>query len=100
MLHASKKILFIFFRYEMSDKVISACHKLKAHLNDTKVLFNRELVSPHNPRKWKKIYILRICEKYMVLFINITVSSLGLTVVPTWVLTCGENVFKWEFLAL
>ncbi|KAM9440755.1 KN motif and ankyrin repeat domain-containing protein 1b [Clarias gariepinus] len=31
--------------YEMSDKVISACHKLKAHLNDTKVLSNRELRS-------------------------------------------------------
>ncbi|XP_027021408.2 KN motif and ankyrin repeat domain-containing protein 1b isoform X3 [Tachysurus fulvidraco] len=31
--------------YEMSDQVISACHKLKAHLNDTKVLSNRELRS-------------------------------------------------------
>ncbi|KAF7688719.1 hypothetical protein HF521_013526 [Silurus meridionalis] len=31
--------------YEMSDKVISACHKLKTHLDDTKVLSNRELRS-------------------------------------------------------
>ncbi|KAF4073108.1 hypothetical protein AMELA_G00255050 [Ameiurus melas] len=31
--------------YEMSDKVISACHKLKGHLNDTKVLSHRELRS-------------------------------------------------------
>ncbi|KAI5615493.1 KN motif and ankyrin repeat domain-containing protein 1 isoform X1, partial [Silurus asotus] len=31
--------------YEMSDTVISACHKLKTHLDDTKVLSNRELRS-------------------------------------------------------
>lgn len=55
----------------MSDKVISACHKLKAHLNGTKVLSNRELVSLHNLRKRN---ILGICGKYMVLFISILVS--------------------------
>lgn len=71
MLPLSKNC-FVFFRYEMSDKVISACHKLNAHLNDTKVLSNRELVSPHNLRKKK---YLQICGKEFYLFLFFPVGA-------------------------
>lgn len=72
----------------MSDKVISACHKLKAHLNDTKVLSNRELVSPHNLRKRN---ICKYVENVWFCFISITVSSLGLIFFPAWAFICGRE---------
>lgn len=38
-------LLFLLFRYELSEKMLSACYILKAHLSDAKALSSKEVVS-------------------------------------------------------
>lgn len=46
------KYIWCIYRYELSDKAVSACHTLKAHLCDGKTLSSRELVSITDLRVW------------------------------------------------
>lgn len=38
-------ICFLLYRYTFSEKMLSACQTLQVHLNGSKVISNRELVS-------------------------------------------------------
>lgn len=45
-------------RYELSEKTLSACHTLKAHLCDGQTLSSRELVSATDDSVWTQLYVV------------------------------------------